>query len=132
LDPSPDPQAAGTVRGAGEALTGLVGTRLELLGIELREEVLYLQRVLILGIVAAFLLGGGLVVTGGLIAAAFWDTHRLAALGGVAALYVVVAAACLLRVRSSLQQRALPFDTTVRELEADLRVLRDASGSAAP
>jgi uncharacterized membrane protein YqjE len=132
LDASPDPQASpadGSVRGAGEALAGLVGTRLELLGIELREEVLYLQRVLILGIVAAFLLGGGLVVAGGLIAAAFWDTHRLAALGGVALLYVIVAAVCLLRVRSSLQQRALPFDTTVRELEADLRALRESPGA---
>ena len=117
------------MRGAGEALAGLVGTRLELIGIELREEILYLQRVLILGIVAAFLLGGGLVVAGGLIAAVFWDTYRLAALGAVAALYVIVAAVCLLRVRSSLQQRALPFDTTVRELEADLAALRETSGS---
>ena len=32
------------MRGAGEALVGLVGSRLELLGIELREEILYLQR----------------------------------------------------------------------------------------
>jgi len=132
LDPSPYSQAgapAGSARGAGEALAGLVGTRFELIGIELREEILYLQRVLILGIVAAFLLGGALVVAGGLIAAAFWDTHRLLALGAVAALYAIVAAICLLRVRSSLQQRALPFDATVRELEADLRALRETSGS---
>jgi uncharacterized membrane protein YqjE len=132
LDATPDPlpgKPDGSVRGAGEALAGLLGTRLELVGIELREEILYLQRVLILGIVAAFLLGGALVVTGGLIAAAFWDTYRLPALGAVALLYVIVAAICLLRVRSSLQQRSLPFDTTVRELEADLRALRETSGS---
>ena len=84
---------------------------------------------LVLGIVAAFLLGGALVVAGGLIAAAFWETHRLLALGGVAALYAIVAAVCLLRVRSSVQQRALPFDVTVRELEDDLRALRETSGS---
>lgn len=117
------------MRGAGEALTGLLGTRLELIGIELREEIVYLQRVLVLGIVAAFLLGGALVLAGGLIAAAFWDTHRVLALGGVAALYAIVAAACLLRVRASVRERALPFDTTVRELEADLRALRNTSGS---
>jgi len=108
---------------------GLVGTRLELLGIELREEALYLQRSLVLGIVAAFLLGGALVLVGVLFAAAFWDSHRLLALGGVAALYAAAGAAGLVRLRSSVFRRPAPFDTTVRELEADLRALRETSGS---
>jgi len=118
------------VRDAGAALAGLVATRLELLGVELREEALFIQRLLLLGIVAAFLLGGALVLLGGFIAAAFWETHRLLALGGVAALYAIVAAACLMRLRSSVLDRAPPFETTARELEADLRALRETSRSA--
>jgi uncharacterized membrane protein YqjE len=131
VDPSPDPQTArpgGTVRDAGAALVGLVATRLELLGIELREEALFIQRLLLLGIVAAFLLGGALLL-GGFIAAAFWETHRLLALGGVAALYAIVAGVCLMRLRSSVVDRAPPFETTARELEADLRALRETSRS---
>jgi uncharacterized membrane protein YqjE len=135
VDPLPDPGAGrpeGTVRDAGAALVGLVGTRLELLGVELREEALFIQRVLLLGIVASFLLGGALVLAGALIAAAFWESHRLLALGGVAALYAIVAAACLMRVRSSVVGRAPPFETTARELEADVRALRETTPGARP
>jgi len=55
------------MRDAGAALIGLAGTRIELLGVELREEGLHLQKLLVQGIVAAFLLGGALVVAGVLI-----------------------------------------------------------------
>lgn len=129
MEPSPVPGPEAPARDVGAAFVGLVGTRLELLGIELREEALYLQRSLVLGIVAAFLLGGALVVAGVLVATVFWDSHRLLALGGVAAFYAVAGVAGLARLRSSVLGRPPPFDTTVRELEADLRALRETSGS---
>jgi uncharacterized membrane protein YqjE len=120
----PDVPASDT----GAALVGLVGTRLELLGIELREEALYLQRMLVLGIVAAFFLGGALVLVGVLVAAALWDSHRLLALGAVAALYAAVGTIGLTRLRSSVLRRPAPFDASVHELQADLSALREASG----
>jgi uncharacterized membrane protein YqjE len=131
VKPSPDPQeraADAPARDAGAAVVGLVRTRLELLGIELREEAVYLQRALVAGIVAAFFLGAALVLAGILVAAAFWDSHRLVALGAVVALYALAGAATLMRLRSSIHRRLPPFDTTVRELEADLRALRETSG----
>ena len=103
MEASPDPGDGGASapsRDVGAAVVGLIRTRLELLGIELREEALYLQRALVLGIVAAFVLGGALVLAGVLVAAAFWDSHRLVALGGVAAFYAVAGTAGLMRLRS--------------------------------
>jgi uncharacterized membrane protein YqjE len=133
VEPTSDREAgrpAGSAREAGAAIVGLVGTRLELMGVELREEAIFLQRSLVLAIVAAFLLGGALVLAGALVAVAFWDSHRLLALGGVCALYAIIAAACVLRLRSSVVGRAMPFETTARELQADLRALRETAPGA--
>lgn len=131
MEPTPDPGDRGPDAPAsdtGAAVVGLIRTRLDLLGIELREEALYLQRALVLGVVAAFFLGGALVLVGFLLATVFWDSHRLLALGAVAAVYAILGAAVLMRLRSSVVRRPPPFDTTVRELEADLRALREVSG----
>lgn len=135
MDDAPGPQAreaAGSMRATGEALVGLLGTRIELLGVELREEALQLQRLLVLGVVAAFVLGAALVMAGLLVAAAFWDTYRLAALAAVTVLYAVAGVLIVLRARSSAARRAGPFHATARELEADLRALREASKDPAP
>jgi len=120
------------MREAGTALLGLIGTRVELLGLELREEALHLQRMLVLGVVAAFLMGGALVLFGIFIAAFFWDTHRLIALGAVVALYGAGGGLALMRLRSAVYDRPPPFDATVRELEADLKALREGAGETAP
>lgn len=135
MDAPPDSQgraSEGSMRDAGAALAGLIGTRIELLGVELRQEALHIQRMLVLGVVAAFCLGGALVLAGILLAAAFWDSHRLLALGVVTLLYAIAGAALLMRLRSSISRRPLPFDATLRELEADLHALREASGSKGP
>ena len=111
-----------------DALIGLIGTRIELFGIELRQEALQFQRMLVLGIVAAFCLGSALVLAGMLVVAAFWDRFGLLALGVVASLYAIAGTAGLMRLRSSIYRRPAPFEATVREIEADLRALREASG----
>jgi uncharacterized membrane protein YqjE len=129
------PQAAGnegSVHEASAALVGLIGTRLELLGVELREEALHLQHLLVLGVVAAFVLGAALVLAGILVAAAFWDTYRLPALAAVTTIYAIIGLAVVLRVRSSAARRPGPFHATVQELETDLRALREASKGPGP
>jgi uncharacterized membrane protein YqjE len=116
--------ADGTLRSAGSALVGLLGTRIELFGVELREEAVNLQWLVAAGVLAAFLLGSALVLVAVLVAAAFWDTHRLVALAVVAGIYALAAVAVVLRVRTSLAKRPPPFEATVREFEADLEALR--------
>ena len=128
---SPRPRES-SFRETGAALLGLAGTRIELLGIELREEGLYLQAMIVRGIVAAFLLGAALVMAGVFVAAAFWDSYRLPALAVVAVLYGVGGAGALMALRSSLRQRPTPFHATAREFEADLGAIRKTSGSQEP
>ncbi|APV49461.1 hypothetical protein BWI17_07055 [Betaproteobacteria bacterium GR16-43] len=111
--------------GAGATLLALIGTRIELLGIEVREEALHVQRLLVLGVVAAFVLGAALVMAGIFVAAVFWERYGLLALGAVTALYAIVGIAVLMRVRSIAYRRAGPFQATLHELEEDLRALRE-------
>jgi len=125
---SPDP----SVRVAGEALLGLVATRIELLGVELHEEALHLQRMLVQGVVAAFLFGAAVVMAGVLVAAAFWDSHRLLALAGVTVFYGGAGAVLIMRLRSFIETRPAPFHATVGEIEADLKALRQGAGKANP
>jgi len=135
MDEAAEPQARGpepSVRVAGEAILGLVATRIELLGVELQQEALHLQRMLIQGVVAAFLFGAAVVMAGVLVAAAFWDTHRLLALAAVAAFYAIAGAVLIMRVRSFIETRPPPFHATVSELEADLKALRPGGGKAGP
>src|SRR5438045_3168601 len=99
--------------GVGSTFLALIGTRIELLGIEVREEALHLQRLLVLGVVAAFVLGAALVMAGIFVAAAFWERHGLLALGAVAVVYAIVGVAVLMRVRSVAYRRAGPFQATL-------------------
>lgn len=121
-----------SLKETGAAFLGLAGTRIELLGIELREEGLYLQMMIVRAIIAAFLLGCALVMAGVFVAAAFWDTHRLPALAVVAVLYAIGGGGALMALRSSLQQRPTPFHATAREFESDLGALRKAAGRTQP
>src|SRR6185436_4793672 len=129
---APATAPGGSIRGAGDALLGLISTRVELLGIELREEAVHLQRLLVLGIVAAFVMGAALVLAGLLVAAVFWDSHRLLALGAVAALYAIVGGGLLMQLRSAAFARPGPFHATVNELQADLRAFRSQAGEDKP
>jgi uncharacterized membrane protein YqjE len=129
---APATAPGGSIRGAGDALLGLISTRVELLGIEIREEAVHLQRLLVLGIVAAFVLGAALVMAGLLVAAMFWETHRLLALGVVAALYAIVGGALLMQLRSAAFTRPGPFQATVSELQADLRAFRSKADEEKP
>ena len=128
---SPRPRES-SLRETGAALLGLAGTRIELLGVELREEGLYLQAMIVRGIIAAFLLGGALVMVGVFVAAAFWDSYRLPALAAVAVLYAIAGGGALMALRSSLRQHPTPFHATAREFEADLGAIRKTAGSKEP
>ncbi len=126
------PGTEGTISGLGGALFGLIGTRVELLGVELREESRYLQRMIVRGVVAAFFLGSALVLAGVLLAVAFWDTHRLAALAGATALYGVIGGVLLNGMRVSLLTRPAPFEATTGEFAADMAALRQKPGAPEP
>jgi uncharacterized membrane protein YqjE len=116
--------SAGSAREAGAALLALAATRVELLGVELREETQRVQKTLVFGIVAGFFLGAALVFAGALVVAAFWERHGLLALAAVSVAYGGLGLFLLQRMRSAAAQAPLPFAATAREFAADLDLLR--------
>jgi uncharacterized membrane protein YqjE len=84
-------------KGLLESLTILAGTlvaiahtRLDLLSVDLEEERAHLFSLLALTLAALFCLGIGVVLATILLVVAFWDTHRLLALGALAGFYLVI------------------------------------------
>lgn len=131
-DDAPRPAAS-----LGEAATrlgahavGLVGTRIELAGVELAEA---RERLVASLLLAAAAFGCGLiallVATFGVIAW-FWDTQRITAIVVVAVVYVV-AALVLWNRYHALRESAPPiFGATVEALRRDVATLTGSSRDA--
>lgn len=135
-------KAAGEGRGLLESLTmlaatlvGIAHTRLELLSSDLEEarEYLFLQQVLLLA--ALFFVGIGVVLTAILIVAAFWDTHRLLALAGLAGFFMASGAGAWLYAIHRAGTRPRMFAASLSELFKDRQQLvsvRESENPAEP
>ena len=128
---TPDPphlqdpaQRAGTLRGVSAALVALLRTRAALAGLELREEGQRVKRLLVLAVLAFLFASAALLLLAGLVVAAFWDTHRLLALGAMTVIYGAIAWFLLDRAGRAISDAPLPFSATVGELEQDLAVMQ--------
>ena len=124
------PSLAEAASRLGAHAVGLVGTRVELAGVELAEARERLVASLLL-LAAAFgcALMALMVATFGVIAW-FWDTSRITAIVVVALVYVA-AAALLWRRHRALDQAAPPiFGATVDALRRDVDALRGAPWDA--
>ena len=124
----PSPPAPGglldALRAIGVTLNEIVRVRGALFAVELGEEIERRRHALILaGLAAAFLHMALLLVTL-FVVAIFWDTHRVAAIGLAAVLYLACGAGALIRYRIHDARSPLPFEATLGELERDLAGLR--------
>jgi len=106
----------------------MLQTRGALFALELHEELARRKRALLLGLLVAACLHMALLVSGGLLVALFWDTHRLAAMGALCVAYLAGAAAGALALRAHLAHFPPPFEASMAELGRDLVAL----GSARP
>lgn len=120
MEERPEP----SVRRVGAAILALTGTRVELAGVELREETLRAGRLLLLGAIAVLLLSAALIFAGAFVVVAVGAENRLFALGAIVAIYAAAAVGLLLKIRTSLRDGPAPFAATVRELRADVDALR--------
>ena len=68
-------------------LVAILHTRLELFSTDLEEERARLATLFILTLVALFCMGVGVILAALFVVVAFWDTHRLLALGGLTGLF---------------------------------------------
>jgi len=115
------------LRAFGCTLNEIVRVRGSLFAVELREEVERRKQLLILAALGFAFLHMALLVTTFFVAALFWDTHRVAAVGAMAIIYLACGAATLIRLRATIAANPDPFTATLGELRRDLAELRSSS-----
>lgn len=111
-DEAPKP----SLKKLGGAFVGLLQGHLELIGIEVQEEKSRLLRLFLLTGVALILLLLVLIGLSAAIVIAFWDTHPIAAILVLCALYAIILAVCISRAVILAKETAAPFQATVEEL----------------
>lgn len=94
-------------------------TRLEILSTELEEEGVRVRELFLLQQVALFFLGLGVLLATLFVVLAFWDHHRLAALGILAALYLTTGVGAVGFLRHKLKTHPRLFDASLNELRKD-------------
>ena len=102
----------------------LVRTRLELASVELQETTGRVKELLILAICGALLGIFTLLFASIFVIVCFWDTHPVAAVGGVTLFYLVLTLAVAIRLRQRVRGSPMPFAATLAELENDVASLR--------
>ncbi|HEX3098563.1 MAG TPA: phage holin family protein [Usitatibacter sp.] len=115
------------LRAIGATLEDTVRVRGALFALELREEVGRRRSRLVLAVAAGALLHTAFLLATALVAALFWDTHRVAAIASMAALYVAGGAALLFFLQAKAAASPEPFAETLRELGRDLAALRPST-----
>ena len=119
---SPAPASAGIMgsfRTLGDSLLASVQDRLELFSLELQEEKLRLVQTFFW--ISATIFTGMMAITFASLTLVylFWDSARLAVLGGLALLYTGALVAIIIALRRFLARQPRPFDATLQELGED-------------
>ncbi len=109
------------------SVVGIVHTRLELLSTDIAEEREHLTTLLVLGLVALFFLGVGVVLLAILIAVAFWESHRLAALGGLTGFFLLAGAGLAWLALHKARTKPKLFEASLAELSKDRQHLTSGS-----
>jgi uncharacterized membrane protein YqjE len=104
-------------------LVAIAGNRLEILITEVQQEKIRLSRILIFGSAMLFFVAMALVFLSLLILVAFWNEYRLAALGGITGVYILLAILAGWRMRRNVQHKSRLFVTSLGELRKDHREL---------
>lgn len=116
---------SGPVRRLGASLLALGRIRLELLALEAQEEKDRIASLLIWAVLTALMAGFGALFVAMFVTVALWDTHRLAALGVAALLFIGLAVWGVLQVRRLTSTRTTLFQSSIAELRQDSAALRD-------
>ena len=120
----------GGSKGLLESLTSLAGTlvamahtRLDLLSADLEEERAHLFSLLVLALGAMLCLGIGVVLATILLVVAFWDTHRILALSGLAVFFLAAGMAAWMFAKHKARTKPRLFAASLSELLKDRQQL---------
>lgn len=114
----------GSLQNLGDSLLGTAHDRLRLFSLELQEEKYRLIQILLY--TAAAVLAGIMALTFASLTLAFvfWETARLAVLGGLTAFYALALIVLILGFRRFLKTMPRPFDATIAEFKEDRACIR--------
>lgn len=115
---------AGAVRGLADGLLGAVRQRFELFTLELHEEKFRAIQIFIWISAAVFSAVMALTFASLTLVYLFWETARLAVLGGLAVFYTAGCGLILWSFRRYLARQPRPFDATLAELQNDRACIR--------
>lgn len=119
------------MRRIGADLASLAGMRVELFGVELREQFDRWLSAVVLALLTVMLGCIGLGFVAVLVAVAFWDSHPLIALGVFALLFLGAAAWCARRLSAVVVDSPAPFEATLAEFRKDREAI-DPRGPPRP
>lgn len=117
-----------SIKHLASSLLAAAQTRLEILATEIEEERVRLEQMLVFALGAVFCLGMGMVLSVAFVIVYFWDTHRLAAVGSLAAGFLALGALLGLILRDRAKSRPKLFAATRGELAKDQAALREPQG----
>ena len=109
------------------SLVSIVHTRLELLSNDVAEEREQLTSFLVLVMVALGCLGVGVVLLAMLIVIAFWESHRLMALGGLIGFFLVAGVGAGWYAMHRVRTKPRLFEASLAELSKDRQHLTSGS-----
>ncbi len=113
----------GSLKNLASTLVAVVETRLKLLANELHAEKLRLAQLGLFAAAAMFFFALGLLMLTLLAIVAFWDSHRLLAIGVFAGIYLLVGVAFGVTVIRRATQRSRVFEDSLQELAKDRKWL---------
>jgi uncharacterized membrane protein YqjE len=115
---------AETVGRLAATLLAMVHTRLELASVEMEQQSQRYLGYLLMSLLALFLFAIAIVLAALFVIILFWDTHRIAAVLGMAAVFGLAAAAIGLNVRSGFASQRPLLSATLGELRKDIEFLK--------
>ena len=115
-----------TVGRIGGTLLAMVETRLELAALEIEEETQRLIGYFMLALLALILFGIAMVLVSLAIILVFWETYRLQAALGLAALFGIAATVIGMKLKTAFATRPRMLASTVAELNKDVHFFRNA------
>jgi uncharacterized membrane protein YqjE len=123
-------QTPGESRGLLESLSTLaatlvaiVHTRLDLLSADVEESRAHVLSLLVLALAALFFIGVGVVLAAILLVVAFWDSHRLLALGALAGFFLAAGVGAWAYALHKARTKPRLFAASLSELLKDRQQL---------
>ena len=119
----------GTLSRLAGSLIAIGRIRLELLVIELQEEKERIALILVWAVVTTFLGCFALVFLALFLTVLLWDSHRLLVMGTSSAVFLLLAAYGVMRLRALFGQGTSLLQGTLAEMREDSRALKDSNAT---